>query len=94
MSTLALVESIFSENSFLMTICGIGFTLLGVILFVSILKGKTTMPKWTCIFNLMIVYMIFDFFELPAHISTGCIITFIAVYVFEKSKYIEMVHTK
>ena len=89
-----LFQNIFDANNLLMTICGLGFTLLGVVLFIAVVKGKTNLPKWACIFNLMIVYIIFDFFKFPAHISTGCVIMFVALYVFEKNKYIELTNSK
>ncbi len=77
-----LLTGIFEPNSLLMTICGMGFTLLGIVLFIAVITGKTTLPKWACIFNMMIVYVIINFFEFPGHLSTGCIVMFTALLIF------------
>ncbi len=77
-----LLTGIFKANSLLMTICGVGFTLLGLVLFVAVIAGKTILPKWACVFNMMIVYAIISFFEFPGHLSMGCIVMFSALLIF------------
>lgn len=79
-----LLQSIFDSNALLMRLCGIGFTLLGGVLFFAVIKGKTSLPKYACVFNMMIVYMIISIIDFPGHLSTGCIVMFSAILFFEK----------
>ena len=49
------IMEFFKKTSVTMIACYLGLIVIGVILFVMVVTGATTLPAWACIFNIILI---------------------------------------
>ena len=55
----------FKDTSTTMIVCYLGWAVFGIALFVSVITGKTDLPAWACVFNILPLYAV----TFPFHIG-------------------------
>ena len=50
---LDIINEFFRKTSVTMIVCYLGFLIFGVALFVAVVSGRTTLPCWACVFNVL-----------------------------------------
>ena len=48
-----LITEFFKKTSVTMIVCYLGFLIFGVSLFVPVISGWTSLPRWACVFNIL-----------------------------------------
>ena len=59
------VIKLFKDTSATMIVCYLGWAVFGIALFVSVITGKTDLPAWACVFNILPLYAV----TFPFHIG-------------------------
>ena len=49
------ITDFFKKTSITMIVCYLGLIIFSVTLFVMIVSGKTSLPAWTCVFNILLI---------------------------------------
>ena len=84
-----LYQDFISSNSFLMTQNGILYTVMAATLFIMIILKKTELPRWACLFNVVLLYFVLSIFNIPGSTSIGGLVMCMALFILInwKSKY-------
>lgn len=71
----------FKKTSSTMYVCFIGALMFSVTLFISIVLGLTPFPKWTCIFNVIIIFILLFPFKIVGSFNLASALTFLGLFI-------------
>ena len=64
-----------------MYVCFIGALMFSVTLFISIVLGLTPLPKWACIFNVVIIFILLFPFKIVGSFNLASALTFLGLFI-------------
>ena len=59
------VIKLFKDTSATMIACYLGWAVFGIVLFIAVIIGITDIPRWACIFNIVLLFLV----TFPFHIG-------------------------
>lgn len=79
-----IVMEFFIQHSLIMILCSIGLVVSSILLFILILKEKTSLPRWAAIFNIITMLIVGGVFKpfitIPGTMNLGGLFMFVGLY--------------
>lgn len=77
-----LYQKYISDHTLLMSLNAVFYTVMALTLFILTVTGKTKMPRWFCVFNVVLIYFILSALGVPGSTSIGGLVMCIAFGVY------------
>lgn len=58
-----IILSFFKKTSFTMIVCYLGLLVFAVTFFIAVVTGRTSLPRWGCVFNTLPLFLILSLFR-------------------------------
>ena len=77
-----LYQKYITDHTLLMSLNAVFYTVMALTLFGLTATGKTKMPRWSCIFNVVLIYFVLSALGVPGSTSIGGLVMCLAVGIF------------
>ena len=77
-----LYQKYITDHTLLMSLNAVFYTVMALTLFGLTVTGKTKMPRWSCIFNVVLIYFVLSALGVPGSTSIGGLVMCLAVGIF------------